>query len=249
MKIVVTGIGGRMGSSIARITDSDPEVKIVGLVEKKGHPLVGAHLYGIEIVDDLSSVINTCDCLIDFTTPVATIENVDIAFSVKKAIVIGTTGFSPDQMAHIKEASKHIPILCSSNMSFGMNVLFKILPLLSKELFDFDVELIEAHHRNKIDAPSGTAKRLLEALGVEGPHKIVYGRKGNDKRKKGEIGVFSIRGGDIVGDHTLIFAGDGEKIEITHSVTSRDCFAYGTIKAAKFIVKKERGLYSMLDVI
>ncbi len=251
--IIITGAAGRMGSAIARLASEDKEIKITGLVEKKGHPMEGLNLHGCCIVDDLLKVIDNGDCLIDFTSPNAVIEHVDIAQDAKKAIVIGITGLSHDQMAHIKEASKRIPILYSSNMSFGMNVIFKLLPQISKQLCDFDLEIIEAHHKHKIDSPSGTAKRLLEILaesrGYEMAKSGIYGRKGEKKKEPHEIGVMSIRAGDIVGDHTIMFGGQGERIEITHRATSRDVFAYGAIKAAKFIVGKGPKLYSILDIL
>ncbi|MEW6102811.1 MAG: 4-hydroxy-tetrahydrodipicolinate reductase [bacterium] len=253
IKLIILGCCGRMGSSIARLASEDPQIKIAGLVEKKQHPMIGTNLYGCEISDELLDVINKGDCLIDFTSPDSLMEHIDIAKENEKVIVIGTTGLSKDQMAHMKSASKYIPILYSSNMSFGMNVIFKLLPQVSKLLSSFDIEIIEAHHKHKLDSPSGTAKRLYEILAESRGYDIekaaVYGRKGKKKKEDNEIGLMSIRLGDVVGDHTIIFGGSGERIEITHRATSRDVFAYGAIRAAKFIVHKEPKLYSILDLL
>ncbi|MEW6482379.1 MAG: 4-hydroxy-tetrahydrodipicolinate reductase [bacterium] len=253
IKVIILGAAGRMGSSIARIASEDSQIRITGLVEKKGHPMIGANLYGCEISNELLDVINKGDCLIDFTSPDSLREHIDIAKENERAMVIGTTGLSKDQMAHMKRASKHIPILYSSNMSFGMNVIFKILPQISKLLSSFDLEIIEAHHKHKLDSPSGTAKRLYEILaesrGYDIERAAVHGRNGKKKKEDNEIGVMSLRVGDVVGDHTIIFGGSGERIELTHRATSRDVFAYGAIRAAKFIVHKEPKLYSILDLL
>lgn len=235
IKVIVLGAGGKMGSTIARLGEQDQEIKIVGLVEKKGHPIVNSSLYGCIVSDSLLDVIEQGDVVIDFTSPDSLVQHIDIARDYKKAMVIGTTGLSNEQMAHIKEASRDIPILYSSNMSFGMNVIFKILPQISKLLSEFDIEIIEAHHKHKLDAPSGTAKRLFEIL--------------TESIQGDEIGIMSIRAGDIVGDHTIIFAGPGERIELTHRATSRDVFAYGALKAAKFISNKEPKLYDIFDLL
>jgi len=253
IKVIILGACGRMGSTIARLASEDNEIKIAGLVEKRGHPLVSSNLYGCFITDDLLGVINNGDVLIDFTSPDALIGHISNASENKKAMVIGTTGLSPEQMAYMKEASKTIPILYSSNMGFGMNAIFKVLPQISKLVSDFDIEIIEAHHKHKADSPSGTAKTILEILarsrGYEIDKSAIYGRKGIKKREPNEIGVMSMRAGDIVGDHTIVFAGPGERIELTHRATSRDVFAYGAIKAAKFIVHQEPNLYSIQDLL
>lgn len=253
VKVIILGAAGKMGSTIARLAEQDKDIKIIGLVEKKGHPIVNSNLYGCIVSDELLSVIEKGDVVIDFTSCDSLTQHLDIAKEKKRAMVIGTTGLSPDQMAQIKEASKYIPILYSSNMSFGMNVIFKILPQISELLKEFDIEIIEAHHKHKVDAPSGTAKKLLELLiksrSYDSLKSCIYGRKGEKKREENEIGVMSIRAGDIVGDHTIIFAGQGERIELTHRATSRDVFAFGALKAAKFIAHKEPKLYSIFDLL
>lgn len=235
INVIILGAAGRMGSTIARLAEEDPEIKIAGLVERPGHPIVNSNLYGCIISDSLSDVIEKGDVVIDFTSKDTLIKHIDIAKEGKKAMVIGTTGLSSNQMADIKEGAKYIPILYSSNMSFGMNVIFKILPHISKLLSEFDIEIIEAHHKQKVDAPSGTAKKLFE---------ILKASSGKDK-----IDIKSIRAGDIVGDHTILFASFGERIELTHRATSRDVFAYGALKAAKFIFNKEPYLYSIFDIL
>jgi 4-hydroxy-tetrahydrodipicolinate reductase len=255
IKIIITGATGRMGFALSGAAEGDKSVQIGGAVERKGHPAVGTTFFehGIKIVDDLSLVLDKADVVIDFTLPEATMEYLNVCQKAKKPMVIGTTGLSGDQMAHLKESAKFIPILYSSNMSYGMNLLFKVMAEIAKDLSDYDVEIIEAHHCHKRDAPSGTAKRLAEiiakARAVDLEDVAVYGRKGNlGARRKEEIGIMSVRAGDIVGDHTIIFAAGSERIELIHRVHGRKAFAQGALKAAKFLVGKDPGLYSMLDI-
>ena len=254
IKIIITGATGKMGLALSGAVEEDKAVEVWGAVERKGHPSVGSiYFYGVKLVDDLSLVLDKSDVVIDFTLPEATMEYVDICQKANLPMVIGTTGLSHDQMDHLKQSAKFIPILYSANMSFGMNLLFKVMGEIAKDLSDYDVEIIEAHHCQKKDAPSGTAKKLAEiiakARALELEDVAVYGRKGEiGARKKEEIGIMSVRAGDIVGDHTIIFAAGSERIELIHRVHKREAFATGALKAAKFLVGKDPGLYSMLDI-
>jgi len=193
--------------------------------------------------------------VIDFTIPDATLEHVRVAAEGKKPIVIGTTGLNSAQIGDIEKFSAVIPVVLAPNMSLGVNVLFKLVGEVSKTLGgDYDIEIVEMHHRFKVDAPSGTALKLAElaakGLGVKLEEAGVFGRKGLiGERKPKEIGVMTLRGGDVVGEHTVIFAGLGERIELTHRASSRDTFARGALRAAKWVVDKLPGLYSMQDVL
>jgi 4-hydroxy-tetrahydrodipicolinate reductase len=249
VSIVISGIAGRMGTAIAKVAEEEG-VKIAGATETKNHPIIGSVMYGVEVVDDLSSVIEKGDVVIEFTTPEATVHNTEIAESHKKPIVIGTTGLSSEQMAKIKECAKQIPLLYSANMSIGMNLIFGMIGDVAKRLPDYDVEIVEVHHHHKVDAPSGTAKRLVEIICEKRTDlKPVYGRSGKiGERKRDEIGIFALRAGDIVGEHTVLFCGEGERIEITHRVHRREAFAYGAIRAASFLVQKDPGFYTMADI-
>jgi len=263
IKIAITGCLGRMGSRIAKIGFADPEIKIIGATETKNHPRIGQNLGKIIKEDNLDVIISkdlaiaadAADVIIDFTSPSATISNLSIARSLKIPIVIGTTGLTDEEHKIIESAARSIPVLCSSNMSIGINVLFKIAPEAANLLgVDYDIEIIEAHHNKKKDSPSGTAKTLAENIADAKGKRLkpiaVYGREGNvGERKKGEIGIHSLRAGDIVGEHTIVYAGDGERIEITHRADSRDIFAKGALCAGKYIVDKSPGLYSMQNVI
>lgn len=254
IRAVITGAAGKMGLALSKRAEEDKGIQIVGAVEREGHPSIGYTFFpGIKITSDLSLVLDRAEVVIDFTAPEATVEYLRICQRAKKAMVIGTTGLSPDQMAYLRECAKSIPILYSANMSFGMNLLFKMIGEIAKALSNYEVEIIEAHHSQKVDAPSGTAKRLAEIIAeardLELEEVAVYGRKGKTgKRRKEEIGIISVRAGDIVGDHTVIFAAGSERIEIIHRVHSREAFAAGALKAAKFLVGKDPGLYSMLDI-
>lgn len=247
-KILVMGICGKMGSRIAALAKEDPGIEMVGGTELKGSPSI----YGSQIVDDLNKVIDKADVLIDFTTIPSTLNNLKIAEKAKKAMIIGTTGFKDEELAVIKNASKNIPIVLSSNMSIGVNLLFKLVKEIAQVVPHYDIEIIEAHHNQKKDAPSGTAVKLAQEINsvLDNKLKKVAGRDGIcGPRKKNEIGILSVRAGDIVGDHTIMYAGPGERIELTHRAHSRDIFASGALVAAKWIAGKKPGLYSMQDVL
>lgn len=262
IRIVVIGAGGRMGRQVLTAALQDKEVQVVGGVAEPGLADVGTDLgtlaglnpIGIAAVDDLENVIDEADTLVEFTLPRVTIEHVKLAAQRMKPIVIGTTGFDAEQLAEVRRSAKKVPILLSPNMSVGINLLLKLVPVVARALGQgYDIEIVEAHHRMKRDAPSGTALKLAEviaeALDVELGQVATYGRQGIAPRVEGEIGIHAVRGGGIVGDHNVIFVNDSEQIEITHRAFSRQTFALGAIRAAKFIVHQNPGLYSMLDVL
>lgn len=263
IRITVCGAAGRMGSRIVALSKDYGDLKVVGAVEAKGHPKLGQDVgtvagvgrLEVTLTDSLESVIDGSDIVINFTNPEATLEHLEIVSKFKKSIVIGTTGFSNEQVKIIHEAAKEIPIVLSPNMSIGVNLLFKVLKDIAKVLGDdYDIEIVEAHHRMKKDAPSGTAikmaKVIAEALGRDFDEVAVYARKGIiGERTKREIGIQTVRAGDIVGEHTVLFGGLGERIEITHRASSRDTFARGALKAAKWLYGKPAGLYDMGDVL
>lgn len=245
IKIIISGIAGRMGSLIAELAKKDPEIKLLGGIEKPGNP---------DFPSDLEPIIDKADVLIDFSTPTATLERLRIVQKHKKAVVIGTTGFTKEQIEEIDKITKDIPCVFSPNMSPGVNLMFDIAGEISKNLPNYDIEITESHHRNKKDAPSGTAKKLAEkiceATNAPVDKNAIYGRQGiTGERPLGQIGIHAIRAGDIVGEHTVIWAGPGEVLELTHRALSRVTFASGALKAAKFIAKAKPGKYSMNDVL
>jgi len=263
IKIAVCGAAGRMGSRIVALSKDYPELKLTGAIESKTNPKIGTDAgiiagigeIGVRIDDRLEKAIDNVDVVINFTSPEATLEHLEIVKKFKKSMVIGTTGFSNEQLAIIQKASKKIPVVLSPNMSIGVNLLFKILKDMAKVLGDdYDVEIVEAHHRMKKDAPSGTAikmaKVIAEALDRNFDDVAVYARKGIiGERTKKEIGIQTVRAGDIVGEHTVIFGGLGERIEIIHKASSRDTFARGALRAVIWLYGKPAGLYDMGDVL
>ncbi len=262
VRIAVIGAAGRMGRQILAVATADKEVEVVGGAVEPGMAEIGMDLgtlagvgpLGKTATDNLEEVIEAPDVLIEFTGPQATVEHVKAAAARKKAMVIGTTGLDAGQMEIMREAAKRIPILMAPNMSVGVNLLLKLLPVVAQSLGKgYDIEIIEAHHRMKKDAPSGTALKLAEviatALGVDLGQVATYGREGIAPRAEGEIGLHAVRGGGIVGDHSVKFVNDGEEIEITHRAFSRQTFALGAVRGAKFVARQEPGLYSMQDVL
>jgi 4-hydroxy-tetrahydrodipicolinate reductase len=252
-----------MGSRIIALSRESKELELVGAIESKTNSKLGMDAgmvagvgeMKVKIIDDLEKVITNTDVVVNFTTPEATLEHLEIVKNNKKSIVIGTTGFNNEQIATIQKIAKEIPIVLSPNMSVGVNLLFKILKDIARVLGDdYDIEIIEAHHRMKKDAPSGTAikmaKVIAESLGRNFDEIAVYARKGIiGERTKKEIGIQTVRAGDIVGEHTVLFGGLGERIEITHKASSRDTFARGALKAAIWLHGKTPGLYDMGDVL
>ncbi len=263
VNLAIAGAAGRMGKTLIQTAVTRPEMKLVGAVERPGNPLLGSdsgdaagvgHL-GVPFVDSVAAACIGADVLIDFTTPVATLHAVQACVAVGCSMVIGTTGIDDEGRAQILAASRQIPIMFAPNMSVGVNLMFRLVALAAEALGeDFDVEVIEAHHRMKVDAPSGTAVRLGEilaqALGRSYAGDAVHGRVGQvGARTQREIGFHALRGGDIVGDHTVMFAGGGERFEITHRASSRTNFADGAMRAARWLPGRAPGLYTMFDVL
>lgn len=263
IRAVVTGAAGRMGGSIVRIIKEMDGITLTGAIERKGHPFVGNDAgevtgigsIGVKITDVIDSILDNADVVIDFTTPEATLFNLQKVSSSNKPIVIGTTGFSREGEERIKEFATRISCVFSPNMSVGVNVVFRIIQDIAKVLGDeYDVEIVEAHHRHKKDAPSGTAMKmaqiLAETLGRNLSDVGRFSRHGiTGERNRKEIGIQSLRAGDIVGDHTVLFGGLGERIEITHRAHGRDNFARGAVRAAMWVVNQKPGLYNMMDVL
>lgn len=248
-KIVIAGALGRMGTTIARIVDESPDLELVGGVDIKEGTLLGTDVVTPDRIDELLQSRRP-DVLIDFTVADAAVENIKAATRNGVALVVGTTGFSPEQRAVIEEAVVGtVPAVISSNYSVGVNIFWQLVRQAARMLADYDVEVTEAHHRYKKDAPSGTAKTILEILDQElGSREKVYGREGMSERKD-EIGVHVIRGGDIVGDHSVLFAGNYECIEVSHRAYDRAVFAEGAVRAAAWVHGKEKRIHSMQDVL
>ncbi len=263
LNIAVTGAAGRMGRSLITACHQNDHCQLTLALEHSGNSLLGSDagdLAGIgklnvALSDDLDAGAPGFDTLIDFTRPEATLANLKTCVTHKKSIIIGTTGFSDAEKQQIEQAAKSIPIVFAPNMSVGVNLCFKLLDLAARVLGDeVDIEVIEAHHRHKVDAPSGTAVRMGEilatALGRDLEECAVYGREGiTGPRERKTIGFETIRAGDIVGDHTVLFAADGERVEITHKASSRMTFANGAIRAALWLQNQPAGLYDMQDVL
>ncbi len=247
IKLIVTGCCGKMGRRIISLASQSSDFRIVGATERRSHPDIGKDVgeacgvgnLDIEITDSLEDIVDACDVVVDFTSALSTINNIKHAKLAHKAIVIGTTGLTDEEMAIIKSASASIPILFSPNMSIGVNALFNVVGSVVQKLGgNYDIEIVEAHHNQKKDSPSGTAKRLADEIS-----------QAKGKGKKERVPIHSVRAGDIVGDHTVIFAGENERIEITHRAHSRDVFARGALRACKFIAGKSPKLYSMQDFL
>jgi 4-hydroxy-tetrahydrodipicolinate reductase len=240
MKITVGGSLGDMGKRLIRLINENENLEFFQGMDKVPNE---------KTVTSLEK-LKPSDGIIDFSSPILTMELLKFAIDNKIPIVIATTGFNDQQKQKIKAASEFIPILFSPNMSLGVNVLFKLTDIAARALPDFENEIVEIHHNRKVDAPSGTAKRLGEILNASSDKKIIYGREGHTgKREKEELGIFAVRGGDVAGEHTVYFFGNGERLELTHRASNRDTFAIGAINAMKFLFGKEKGLYSMQDVL
>lgn len=256
IKVVVCGAAGRMGQRIITMIHEEHDLKLAGAVEGHGHPLVGTQVITeVKITDNLEQVAGGADVVVDFTSPKASLGFLAVLAKIKKPLIIGTTGFTDDEIKNIKFITQNFPCLLASNMSIGVNLLFRLARDVAQTLGDsYDVEIVEAHHNRKKDAPSGTALTLANeiagALSRNIKEDLVYGRKGNvGERLPKEIGIHAVRGGDIVGDHTVIFAGRGERLELTHRASSRDTFARGVVRAIRFMAGARVGFYDMQDVL
>ena len=262
-RIAISGTAGRMGRTLVEACHQTDGMSVTVALERGGHELLGADAgvvagvgeLGVTIVSDLASATGDFDVLIDFTRPDVTLANLAVCRAAGKRMVIGTTGLDDSQKAEIEAAGNSTAIVFAPNMSVGVNLCLKLLDTAARVLGDsVDIEVIEAHHRHKVDAPSGTALRMGEvvaaALGRDLKDCAVYGREGQTgERDRQTIGFETIRAGDIVGDHTVMFAADGERVEITHKASSRMTFANGAVRAAGWVSSHPKGLFDMLDVL
>lgn len=251
IKVVVCGALGKMGRTVVDEIAGEAGLALAGLVEAPGSAGLGSKIAGVEVTADLAKALGACDVVVDFTNPASAIEHVAQSAAAGRAAIVGTTGFAPDELALAKKAAGLIPLIISPNMSAGVNLMFKVVEDVARALGDFDAEIVEIHHNRKKDSPSGTAAKLADAIAKARPGStVVHGREGLvGPRKSGEIGMHSLRGGDVTGEHTVIFAGEGERFELTHRAHSRRTFARGTIKAIRFIHGRKPGLYTMDDVL
>ncbi len=262
MKIAVAGASGRMGRMLIEAIAADPDAQLAGALDIAGSPSIGTDAgaflgkpAGVAIESDLAKGLAHSQYLIDFTRPEGTLKHLNYCAQHGIKMIIGTTGFDDAGKAAIEAAAKKTAIVFAPNMSVGVNVTMKLLELAAKSFsHGYDIEIIEAHHRHKVDAPSGTALKMGEviadALGRDLKEVGVFAREGvTGERDPSSIGFATIRGGDIVGDHTVLFAGIGERIEITHQSSSRVTYAHGSLRAARFLQQKDTGLYDMQDVL
>lgn len=263
VRVAIAGAAGRMGRNLVKAVNSSQFAELAAASEHPESSLIGVDVgevagigkSGVLIVDDLTKVVDDFDVIIDFTLPISTLKNIELCQEYKKAIVIGTTGFSEPGKELIDQASKEISIVMAPNYSVGVNLVFKLLEKAAKVMGDYcDIEIVEAHHRYKIDAPSGTAIGMGEAIAGAMGNKLddvaVYAREGiTGERTKDEIGFATIRAGDIVGEHTAMFADIGERVEITHKATDRMTFANGAVRASHWLHQKSPGFYTMHDVL
>lgn len=263
LKVVIAGCSGRMGHVLLESVFADADLVLYGALDRAGdNPHLGRDageqfgmVSGVKVTADIDSALNGADVLVDFTRPEASMQYLEACQKFNVSMVIGTTGFSAEQKHAIEAASKHIPIVFAPNMSVGVTLLINLVQAAAKVLNEgYDIEIIEAHHRHKVDAPSGTALRLGEAaasaLGRNLEQCAVYGREGvTGERDPSTIGFATVRGGDVVGDHTVLFAGVGERVELTHKASSRATFALGALRAAKYLANKKSGLFDMQNVL
>ncbi len=263
INVIVAGAAGRMGCRLVALIRDSTILTLSGAIEGKGHRSLGCDAgetagcghAGIPITDDFVALLEKGEVVIDFSSPEATIHHLRATAKHRRATVIGTTGFSTPQLQEITALASQAPCVLSPNMSVGINLIYKVIGEMARTLGnEYDIEVIEAHHRHKKDAPSGTALKMAEvlakAVGRDLNQVGVYARKGLvGERKQNEIGIQTIRAGDIVGDHTILFGGMGERIEVTHRASSRDTFAGGALRAAQWVVRQPPGLYDMMDVL
>src|SRR5512138_1145463 len=262
VKVVVTGAAGRMGTQIVRLVRATEGMAVAGAVERPGAAigqdagaLAGLGPIGVPVVDDLGKALAGADVVVDFTSHEPSARHAEVCAEKGVALVIGSTGFTPETKARVAAAARRVPIVLSPNMSVGVNVLFELVRQASSVLGDaYDVEIVELHHNKKKDAPSGTAVKLAEvaagALGRDPAKDVTHARSGMiGERPAREIGVQTLRGGDVVGEHTVLFCGQGERLELTHRATSREQFARGALRAIRWVIGSQPGLYDMADVL
>ena len=261
-RVAVAGASGRMGHMLIEAIRASGDCQLSGATDQASSPAIGNDAAaflglasGVPVTADIRAALSNTDVLIDFTRPEGTMEHLRACREMKVKLVIGTTGFGEGQKALIEDAARDIAIMMAPNMSVGVNVTLKLLELAAKSLGEgYDIEVIEAHHRHKVDAPSGTALKMGEVIakaqGKQLKDCAVYAREGvTGERKAGSIGFSAIRGGDIVGDHTVLFATTGERIEIVHRSANRQAYAEGSLRAVRFLADKKSGLFDMFDVL
>ena len=262
LKVVIAGCSGRMGHALLEGVFADSEMELWAAIDREDSLSQGRHAGeqfgktdGVKISHDIDAALKGADVLVDFTRPEASLQYLEACQRHKVKLVIGTTGFSSEEKLKIQDAAKNVAIVFAPNMSVGVTLLINLVEQATKVLNEgYDVEVVEMHHRHKVDAPSGTALRLGEAaakgMGQDLKDCAVYAREGvTGERETGAIGFATMRGGDVVGDHTVVLAGIGERVELTHKASSRATFALGALRAAKFLVEKQTGLFDMQDVL
>jgi 4-hydroxy-tetrahydrodipicolinate reductase len=263
IKIAIIGAAGRMGQALIRCCTQSKDVQFVAAVEQADCPLVGQDAgalagiqpTGVKLNADLGAAVAAADVVIDFSFHNVVPETVRLAAERRKGVVLGTTGLTAEERQAVEQAARQVPVVWAPNMSVGVNLLFAMVGKAAAKLgLDYDVEIVETHHRHKKDAPSGTALRLgekvAEGRGQDFKAAAVFGREGvGSERPRGQIGLHAVRAGDVVGDHTVTFATDGERVEFTHRASSRDAFARGALRAAAWLAGRQPGLYDMQDVI
>lgn len=262
-RIAVTGAAGRMGKILIEATEKSESAELAAAIVRPGSSLLGVDAgswagigkVGVPVTDNLAGVIGQFDALIDFTSPAATLANAALCAEHGKAMVIGTTGFSDAEKAQLLSYQTQIPLCLAANFSTGVNLCFKLLETAARVMAaESDIEIVEAHHRHKVDSPSGTALRMGEVIAEVTGRNLrdvaVYGREGiTGERERDTIGFATVRGGDVVGEHTVMFLAEGERIEITHKASSRLAFGKGAVRAAGWLLNKKNGLFDMQDVL
>lgn len=263
IRVTVAGIAGKMGNILAKLVVNTTDLELVGATEASGHAMIGENVsdligrrgLGVRVTDKIGDALLEADVLLDFTAPKSTLAALEICAKNRIAAVVGTTGFDAAQEATIRKYAETIPMVYAPNMSLGVNLLARLVAQATKALGpEYDIEMVEVHHRQKADSPSGTAllfaRTVADARGIDIEKGLVWGRRGKTGiRPADQIGVMSLRAGDIVGEHTIMFAGPGERIELIHRAHSRETFAQGALRAIRWIVGKNPGLYSMMDVL
>ncbi len=251
VRIALCGAAGRMGTEIGAAVEAAEDLALVGAIERRDHPRLGETVAGVRLSADLRAVLGACDLVVDFTRAEASLEHLEACAAAGVGFVTGTTGFDDVQTERLRAAAARIPLLWASNMSLGVTTALELAPQVARRLSEYDVEIVEMHHRHKRDAPSGTAVRLAEALAqVRRDLRAVHGRHGTPGPRDGrELGMHALRGGDVVGEHRIIFAGPGERLEIRHVADHRGCFVAGALAAVRFLAGRDAGLYDMRDVV
>lgn len=246
MKVIINGYSGTMGQVLTKCVADDEELELVAGISPKHHDVDGFNTYS-----SFADVKEDSDVVIDFSNPLALDGILEYCLKTKTPVVLATTGYNDEEMEKIHKAAKQIPVFLSFNMSLGVNILLKLVKEAAKNLANFDIEIIEKHHNKKVDSPSGTAVMIANAVKeIREQSEFIYGRHGRTgKRQQNEVGIHAVRGGTIVGEHSAIFAGNDEILEINHSARSKNVFAEGAIAAAKYLVNQEPGFYNMDDML